>query len=103
MRKKKGADSVGDTASNLGVAMDELMRHQPTLRVNIISALITVSPSSIACFFWFFFGGGGGGGGCGVCVNFLNNFIPHSPFPPSSFWSFGYPGRKFSYFIFSSC
>ena len=42
MRKKKGADSSGDTASNLGVAMDELMRHQPTLRVSVISALIRV-------------------------------------------------------------
>jgi len=40
MRKKKGADQIGDTASNLGVAMDELMRHQPTLRSNVISALI---------------------------------------------------------------
>lgn len=48
MRKKKGADPVGDTASNLGVAMDELMRHQPTLRVNIISALIRVS----GCGWW---------------------------------------------------
>ena len=43
MRKKKGADQIGDTASNLGVAMDELMRHQPTLRSNVIAALIKVS------------------------------------------------------------
>jgi len=42
MRKKKGADSTGDTASSLGVAMDELMRHQPTLRVSVITALIRV-------------------------------------------------------------
>ena len=33
---------IGDTANNLGVAMDELMRHQPTLRCNVIRALITV-------------------------------------------------------------
>lgn len=49
MRKKKGADQIGDTASNLGVAMDELMRHQPTLRSNVISALIRVGiPSACA-------------------------------------------------------
>ncbi|XP_064399727.1 E3 ubiquitin-protein ligase HUWE1-like isoform X3 [Halichondria panicea] len=39
MRKKKGAE-LGDTASILGVAMDELMRHQPALRVNVIAALV---------------------------------------------------------------
>ena len=43
MRKKKGADQGGDTASSLGVAMDELMRHQPALRVCVIAALIRVS------------------------------------------------------------
>ena len=43
MRKKKGTDQVGDTASSLGVAMDELMRHQPALRINVIAALIRVS------------------------------------------------------------
>ena len=32
----------GDTASNLGIAMDELMRHQPTLRSSVITALIRV-------------------------------------------------------------
>ncbi len=42
MRKKKGAE-LGDTASSLGVAMDELMRHQPALRVNVIAALVRVS------------------------------------------------------------
>lgn len=42
MRKKKGAE-LGDTASSLGVAMDELMRHQPALRVIVIAALIRVS------------------------------------------------------------
>lgn len=43
MRKKKGTDQVGDTASSLGVAMDELMRHQPALRTNVMTALIRVS------------------------------------------------------------
>ena len=37
--------AAGDTANNLGVAMDELMRHQPTLRSNVIKALITVRTS----------------------------------------------------------
>ena len=30
---------TGDTASNLGNAMDELMRHQPTLRSDTMSAI----------------------------------------------------------------
>ena len=34
---------LGDTASNLGAAMDELMRHQPLLRSSVMSALIRVS------------------------------------------------------------
>ena len=33
---------LGDTASNLGGAMDELMRHQPLLRESVMSALIRV-------------------------------------------------------------
>ena len=37
------AHPPGDTASNLGVAMDELMRHQPSLRNVVIAALIRVS------------------------------------------------------------
>ena len=32
----------GDTASNLGAAMDELMRHQPLLRDSVMTALINV-------------------------------------------------------------
>ena len=49
MRKKKGTDTIGDTATNLGVAMDELMRHQPTLRINVISALIRVGTCLCVC------------------------------------------------------
>ena len=45
IRKKKGTEQIGDTATNLGVAMDELMRHQPTLRTAVIAALIRVSQS----------------------------------------------------------
>lgn len=33
---------VGDTASNLGNAMDELMRHQPSLRTDATKAIIKV-------------------------------------------------------------
>ncbi|XP_015191132.1 PREDICTED: E3 ubiquitin-protein ligase HUWE1 isoform X3 [Polistes dominula] len=40
MRRRKSADPLGDTASNLGNAMDELMRHQPSLKVDAISAII---------------------------------------------------------------
>ena len=43
MRKKKGADQIGDTATNLGEAMDELMRHQPSLRISVLAALVKVS------------------------------------------------------------
>ena len=32
----------GDTASNLGNAMDELMRHQPSLRIDATKAIIRV-------------------------------------------------------------
>lgn len=39
MRRRR-SDSMGDTASSLGNAMDELMRHQPSLRVNAIGAII---------------------------------------------------------------
>lgn len=42
MRRRKSADPLGDTASNLGNAMDELMRHQPSLKVDAISAIIKV-------------------------------------------------------------
>lgn len=33
---------VGETASNLGTAMDELMRHQPTLKTDAMTAIIKV-------------------------------------------------------------
>ena len=34
---------LGDTASNLGNAMDEMMRHQPSLRSETTKAIIKVS------------------------------------------------------------
>ncbi|XP_018052863.1 PREDICTED: E3 ubiquitin-protein ligase HUWE1 isoform X6 [Atta colombica] len=40
MRRRRSADPLGDTASNLGNAMDELMRHQPSLKVDAIGAII---------------------------------------------------------------
>lgn len=49
MRKKKGADQIGDTATNLGEAMDELMRHQPSLRISVLAALVKVSLYCIVC------------------------------------------------------
>ena len=33
---------TGETASNLGTAMDELMRHQPTLKTDAMTAIIKV-------------------------------------------------------------
>jgi E3 ubiquitin-protein ligase HUWE1 len=38
-----GASSSSGTASQLGSAMDELMRHQPTLRVEAINSIIKMS------------------------------------------------------------
>ena len=46
----ESCDVIGDTASNLGVAMDELMRHQPLLRTSVMKALIRVS---VAVLFFF--------------------------------------------------
>ncbi|GLH08141.1 uncharacterized protein GBIM_13439 [Gryllus bimaculatus] len=40
MRRRRTTDPIGDTASNLGNAMDELMRHQPTLKSSATSAII---------------------------------------------------------------
>lgn len=34
--------TLGDTASNLGSAVDELMRHQPTLKTDATTAIIKV-------------------------------------------------------------
>ena len=34
---------IGDTAVNLGAAMDELMRHQPLLKASVMVALVKVS------------------------------------------------------------
>ncbi|ESO88796.1 hypothetical protein LOTGIDRAFT_125574 [Lottia gigantea] len=46
-RRSRSSDPFGDTASNLGNAMDELMRHQPTLRSHATMAIIKAS--------WFHF------------------------------------------------
>eukprot|EP00116_Pleurobrachia_bachei_P011208 sb/3471470/ len=40
--RRRSSDSLGDTATNLGTAMDELMRHQPTLRHDAMAAIIKV-------------------------------------------------------------
>lgn len=42
MRRRRSTDALGDTASNLGNAMDELMRHQPSLKSSAIKAIIKV-------------------------------------------------------------
>lgn len=40
MRRRRSSDPLGDTASNLGSAVDELMRHQPTLKTDATTAII---------------------------------------------------------------
>lgn len=40
MRKRRSSDPMGDTASNLGSAMDELMRHQPSLRAEAMASIV---------------------------------------------------------------
>ena len=40
MRRRRSADPLGDTASNLGNSMDELMRHQPSLKADAMAAII---------------------------------------------------------------
>lgn len=40
MRRRRSSDPMGDTTSNLGNAMDELMRHQPSLRHKATIAVI---------------------------------------------------------------
>jgi E3 ubiquitin-protein ligase HUWE1 len=40
MRRRRSSDPLGDTASNLGSSMDELLRHEPSLRVDAIAAII---------------------------------------------------------------
>lgn len=57
MRRRK-ADLSNDTATNLGNSMDELMRHQPSLRSDVVTAIINLlkelcelgeNPSYICC------------------------------------------------------
>lgn len=40
MRRRRSSDALGDTASSLGTAMDELMRHQPMLKTDAMKAII---------------------------------------------------------------
>lgn len=42
MRRRRSSDPMGDTASNLGTSMDELMRHQPSLRTDATTAIINL-------------------------------------------------------------
>ncbi|XP_014203791.1 E3 ubiquitin-protein ligase HUWE1 isoform X2 [Copidosoma floridanum] len=40
MRRRRGADPLGDTATNFGNSMDELMRHQPSLKTDAMAAIV---------------------------------------------------------------
>jgi E3 ubiquitin-protein ligase HUWE1 len=40
MRRRRSSEPMADTACNLGNAMDELMRHQPSLKADAIKAII---------------------------------------------------------------
>ncbi|KAJ8970022.1 hypothetical protein NQ314_001451 [Rhamnusium bicolor] len=42
MRRRRSSEPTADTASNLGNAMDELMRHQPSLRQDATLAIINL-------------------------------------------------------------
>lgn len=42
MRRRRGSEPMSDTATKLGNAMDELMRHQPSLRVAATASIIGV-------------------------------------------------------------
>lgn len=42
MRRRRTAEPMGDTASNLGNSVDELMRHQPSLRVVAMHSMVEV-------------------------------------------------------------
>lgn len=43
MRRRRSNDPLGDTATTLGNAMDELMRHHPDLKTEAMKAVIKVS------------------------------------------------------------
>lgn len=55
MRRRRSADPLGDTASNLGNAMDELMRHQPSLKVDAIAAIIKVLTNKLYFLITYYF------------------------------------------------
>ena len=40
MRRRRSSEPMGDTAASLGNAMDELMRHQPTLKQPAMAAIV---------------------------------------------------------------
>lgn len=40
MRRRRSSDHLGDTATNLGNAMDDLMKHHPYLRTDAVDAII---------------------------------------------------------------
>lgn len=42
MRRRRSSEPMGDTAASLGNAMDELMRHQPTLKQPAMAAIVKV-------------------------------------------------------------
>lgn len=42
MRRRRSTDPMGDTSINLGVSMDELMRHLPSLKQSAITAIINL-------------------------------------------------------------
>ncbi len=48
MRRRRSSDPMGDTASNLGNAMDELMRHQPSLKQAATVAIIKLLEEVLA-------------------------------------------------------
>ena len=45
MRRRRTGESHGDTAAGLGAAVDELMRHQPSLRIQAMQDIVKVCAS----------------------------------------------------------
>ena len=50
MRRRRTNEGYGDTAASLGGAVDELMRHQPTLRAQAMQDVVKVSLPEVEIF-----------------------------------------------------
>lgn len=51
MKRRRSGDPVGETAVSLGAAIDELMRHQPTLKQSAMEAIVKVPSAFLILYF----------------------------------------------------